>query len=73
MNSEEHTTRIIMKDKTSQAIEDRPEEIEQLRQASELEKQALIAQHEQDIERVIQQVMAQAESEHSRQKEGYKQ
>ena len=67
------TTRIIMKDKENQATEDRPKEIEQLRQASGLEKQALIAQHEQNIERVIQQVMAQAESEHSRQKEVYKQ
>ena len=67
------TPRIIMKDKENQAIEDRSEEIEQLRQASELEKQALISQHEQNIERVIQQVMAQAEPEHSRQKEGYKQ
>ena len=67
------TTRVIMKDKTNQATEDRSEEIEQLRQASELEKQALIEQHKQHIERVRQQVMAQAESEHSRQKKGYKQ
>ena len=38
------TTRIKMKDRgsQSQATEDRTEEIEQLRQASELEKQALI-------------------------------
>ena len=62
-----------MKDKENQATEDRSEEIEQLRQASELEKQAPIAQHEQNIERVIQQVMAQAESEHSRQNKTYKQ
>ena len=38
-------TTIIKKDKGNQATEDRSEEIEQLRQASELEKQALIAQH----------------------------
>ena len=62
-----------MKDKVNQATEDRSEEIEQLRQANELGKQALIEQHEQNIERVRQQVMAQAEAEHSRQKEGYKQ
>ena len=62
-----------MKDKPSQATEDRSGEIEQLRQANELEKQALTEQHEQNIERVRQQVMAQAEAEHSRQKEGYKQ
>ena len=71
------TTKIKMKDKPSQATEDRSEEKEQLRQASELEKQVLIEQHEQNIERVgqqvMEQVMAQAEAEHSRQKEGYKQ
>ena len=69
-------TQIRMKDKPSQATEDRSEEIEQLRQASELEKQVLIEQHEQHIGRVRQQVteqvMAQAEAEHSRTKEGYK-
>ena len=67
------TTRITVKDKTNQATEDRSEEIEQLRQASELEKQALTEQPEQNIERVRQQVMAQAEAEHSRLKEGHKQ
>ena len=67
------TTIIQTKDKGNQAIEDRSEEIEQFRQASELEKQALIAQREQNIERARQQVMAQGEAEHSRQKEGYKQ
>jgi hypothetical protein len=73
------TPRIKMKDRgsQSQATEDRTEEIEQLRQASELEKQALIQKHEQTIERVRQQVtdqvMAQAEAEHSKTKEGYKQ
>ena len=73
------TPRIKMKDRgsQSQATEDRTEEIEQLRQASELEKQALIQQHEQNIERVRQQVtdqvMAQAEAEHSKKQEGYKQ
>ena len=73
------TTRIKMKEKgsQSQATEDRTEEIEQLRQATEIEKQALIQQHEQNIERVRQQVtdqvMAQAEAEHSKKKEGYKQ
>ena len=39
------TTIVIKKDKGNQATEDRPEEIEQLRQASEIEKQALIDQH----------------------------
>ena len=67
------TTIIKMKDKGNQATEDRSKKIAQLRQASELEKQALIAQHEQNMERVRQQVMAQGEAEHSRQKEGYKQ
>ena len=67
------TTIIKMKDKSNQATEDRSEETEQLRQASELEKQALIAQHEQNSERVRQQVMAKGEAEHSRQKEVYKQ
>ena len=69
-----------MKDRgsQSQATEGRTEkEIEQLRQASELEKQALMEKHEQNIERVRQQVtdqvMAQAEAEHSKTKEGYKQ
>ena len=71
------TTTIKMKDRGSQATEDRSEEIEQLRQASELEKQVLIDQHEQNIERVRQQVteqvMAQAEAEHSKKKECHKQ
>jgi len=73
------TTRIKMKEKgsQSQATEDRTEEIEQLRQATELEKQALIQKHEQNIERVRQQVtaqvMAHAEAEHSKKQEGYKQ
>jgi len=71
------TTKIKMKDRGSQATEDRSEETEQLRQASELEKQVLIEQHEQNIEtvrqQVMEQVMAQAEAEHSRKKEGYKQ
>ena len=73
------TPRIKMKEKgsQSQATEDRTEEIEQLRQATELEKQALIQQHEQNIERVRQQVtaqvMAHAEAEHSKKQEGYKQ
>ena len=40
-------TRIKTKEKGNQATEDRSEEIEQLRQASELEKQALICQYEQ--------------------------
>ena len=40
------TTIIKKSDKGNQATEDRSEEIEQLRQASELEKQALIDQSE---------------------------
>ena len=73
------TTRIKMKSKgsQSQATEDRTEEIEQLRQATEIEKQALIQLHDQNIERVRQQVtaqvMAHAEAEHSKKQEGYKQ
>ena len=64
---------IKQKDKGNQTTEDRPEEIEQLRQASELEKQALIDQYDQNIERARQQVMAEGEAEHSRKTEGYKQ
>ena len=67
------TTRIKTKEKGNQATEDRSEEIEQLRHASELEKQALVDQYEQGIERIRQQVKAEADAEHSRQKEGYKQ
>ena len=67
------TTITKTKDKGNQATEGRSEEIEQLRQANEIEKQALIYQHEQNVERVRQQVMAEGEAEHSRKKEGYKQ
>ena len=42
---ETQTRRAKTKERGSQATEDRPEEIEQLRHASELEKQALIEQH----------------------------
>ena len=57
-----------MKVKENQATEGRSEEIEQLRKASELDKHALIYQHEQTIERVRPQVMAEGEAEHSRNK-----
>ena len=67
------TTRIKTQEKGNQATEDPSEEIEQLRHASELEKQALIDQYEQNTERIRQQVKAEADAEHSRQKEGYKQ
>ena len=43
------TIRIKTKEKGNQATEDRTEEIEQLRQAGEIEKQTLIDQHEQNI------------------------
>ena len=64
--SETQTRRIKTKERRSQATEDRPEEIEQLRHASELEKQALIEQHTQNVERMRQQVMAEAETSHHR-------
>ena len=67
------TTNIKTKEKGNQATEDRSGEIEQLRQASEIEKQALIDQYGQKVERIRQQVMAEADAEHSRKKEGYKQ
>ena len=57
---EESETQTIRetKERGSQATEDRSEEIKQLRYASELEKQALIEQHVQNVERIRQQVMA---------------
>ena len=44
-----------------------------MRHASEIEKQALIDQHAQNVERIGQQVMAEGEASHNRMKEGYKQ
>ena len=67
------TTRIKTKEKGNQATEYRSEEIKQLRQASKIEKQALIDQHAQNVERMRKQVTAEADAEHSRKKEGYKQ
>ena len=67
--SETQTRRIKTKERGSQATEDRSEEKEQLRHASELEKQALIEQHTQNVERIRQQVMAEAETSHHRKKE----
>ena len=72
---EESETQTIRetKERGSQATEDRSEEIKQLRYASELEKQALIEQHVQNVERIRQQVMAEADTSHHRKKEEYKQ
>ena len=61
----------IEKERGSQATEDRSDEIEQLRHASEIEK-TLIDQHAQNIERIRQQVKAEGEASHNRKKEGYK-
>ena len=66
--SETQTRRVKTKERGSQATEDRSEEIEQLRRASELKKQALIEQHTQNVERIRQQVMAEAETSHHRNK-----
>ena len=71
--SETQTRRIKTKERGSQATEDRSDEIEQLRHASEIEKQALIDQHAQNIERIRQQVMAEADTSHHRKKEEYRQ
>ena len=71
--SETQTRKIKTKERGSQATEDRSEEIEKLRHASELEKQALIEQHVQNVERIRQQVMAEADTSHHRKKEEYKQ
>ena len=62
--SETQTRRIKTKERGSQATEDRSEEIEQLRRASELYKQAPIEQHAQNVERIRQQVMAEADTPH---------
>ena len=52
--------------KGTQATEDKSEEIEKLKRAGELEKQALIDQQTKTIERVRQQVKAEAETAHER-------
>ena len=67
--SETKTKRIKTKERGSQATEYRSEEIEQLRHASELEKQTLIEQHTQNVERTRQQVMAEADTSHHRKTE----
>ena len=67
--SEIQTRRIKTKERGSQATEDRSEEIEQLRHASELEKQACIEQHTHNVERIRQQVMAEANTSPHRKKE----
>ena len=71
--SETQTRRIKTKERGNQATEYRSEEIEQLRYASELEKQALIDQHTQNVVIIIQQVTAEADTSHHRKKEEYKQ
>ena len=57
--------------KGTQATEDKSEEIEKLKRASELEKQALIDQQAKNIERVRQQVQAEAETAHEMRKQEY--
>ena len=55
----------------TQATEDKSEEIEKLKRASELEKQALIDQQAKNIERVRQQFKAEAETAHEMRKQEY--
>ena len=62
------TRKTKAKERGSQATEDRFEETEQLRYASELEQQALIEQHAKHVERIRQQVMAEGETSHHRKK-----
>ena len=57
--------------KGTQATEDKSEEIEKLKRASELEKQALIDQQATNIERVRQQVKAESETAHEMRKQEY--
>ena len=59
--------------KETQATEDRSEEIEKIKRASELEKQALEEQHKNNIERVRQQVRAEAEALHESRRQEYQQ
>ena len=65
------TIRIKTKEKGNQATEDRSEEIEQLKRVSELEQQALIHQNTQNVERIRQQVMTEADTAHDRKKQEY--
>ena len=58
-----------MNTKGTQATEDKPEEIEKIKRANELEKQALIDQQAKKIEQVRQQVMAEAETAHDMKKQ----
>jgi colicin import membrane protein len=57
--------------KGTQATEDKSEEIEKLKRASELEQQALIDQQAKNIEQVRQQVRAEAETAHEMRKQEY--
>ena len=57
--------------KGTQATEDKSEEIEKLKRASELEKQALIDQQATNIERIRQQVQAESETAHERKRQEY--
>ena len=59
--------------KETQATEDKSEEIEKLKLTSELEKQALEEQHKNNIERVRQQVRAEAEVLHESRRQEYHQ
>ena len=65
--------RIKTKEKGNQAIEDRSEEIEKLTRVSELAKQAPIDQHTQNVGRIRQQGMTEADTAHDRKKQEYQQ
>ena len=56
---------------STQATEDKSEEIEKLKRTSELEKQALIDQQAKNIERVRQQVQAESETAHELRRQEY--
>uniref|UniRef100_UPI0040496A99 hypothetical protein n=1 Tax=Flavobacterium sp. TaxID=239 RepID=UPI0040496A99 len=57
--------------KGTQATEDRSEEIAKIQRASELEKEALIEQHKNNIERVIQQARVESELAHEGKRQVY--
>ena len=57
--------------KETQATEDKSEEIAKIQRASELEKEALIEQHKNNIERVIQQARVESELAHEGKRQVY--
>ena len=72
--SQTQTRKIQTKRQGTQATEDRFEEIEKSKRASELlEKQALIYQHVENVENIRQQVIADADTAHDRTKHEYQQ